>query len=100
MLVGRCSSQLSGHQNDQRNQKVTTSERSASRISCLTEGLQRVVEEPVLSEAEGTPRMLVARCSSRLSGHQNEERNQKVTTSESHAEGRKVAERLNQSLLM
>jgi hypothetical protein len=26
MLVGRCSSQLSGHQNDQRNQKVTTSE--------------------------------------------------------------------------
>jgi hypothetical protein len=32
MLVGRCSSQLSGHQNDERNQKVTTSERSASQI--------------------------------------------------------------------
>jgi hypothetical protein len=32
MLVARCSSQLSGHQNDQRNQKVTTSERSDSQI--------------------------------------------------------------------
>src|SRR5712675_1825194 len=57
-------------------------ERSASRIYRLTEGLQRVVEEPVLSEAEGTPRMLVGRCSSQLSGHQNDEKNQKVTTSE------------------
>jgi hypothetical protein len=26
MLVGQCSSQLSGHQNDERNQKVTTSD--------------------------------------------------------------------------
>src|SRR5882757_8268829 len=52
-------------------------ERSASRIYRLTEGLQRVVEEPVLSVAEGTPRMLVGRCSSQLSGHQNNRRNQK-----------------------
>src|SRR6266702_3140516 len=42
-------------------------ERSASRIYRLTEGLQRVVEEPVLSVAEGTPRMIVGRCSLQLS---------------------------------
>ena len=29
----------------------------------------RAVEEPVLSVAEGTPAMLVGRCSSELSGH-------------------------------
>jgi hypothetical protein len=52
-------------------------ERSASRIYRLTEGLQRVVEELVLSVAEGTPRMLVGRCSSQLSGRQNNGRNQK-----------------------
>jgi hypothetical protein len=47
----------------------------------MTESLWRGVEEPVLSEAEGTSAMLVNRCSSELSGHQNHERNQKVTTS-------------------
>jgi hypothetical protein len=47
----------------------------------MTESLWRGVEEPVLSEAEGTSAMLVNRCSSEFSGHQNHERNQKVTTS-------------------
>jgi hypothetical protein len=52
-------------------------ERSASRIYCLTEGLWRAVEEPVPSVAEGTPRMLVGRCASGLSGHQNHKESKK-----------------------
>jgi len=44
-------------------------ERSASQIYRITEGLWRGVEEPVPSVAEGTPAMLVGRCSSELSGH-------------------------------
>ena len=44
-------------------------ERSASQIYRITEGLWRGVEEPVLSGVEGTPAMLVGRCSSELSGH-------------------------------
>jgi len=44
-------------------------ERSAPQIYRITESLWRGVEEPVLSEAEGTSAMLVSRCSSELSGH-------------------------------
>jgi hypothetical protein len=43
--------------------------RSASQIYRITEDLWRAVEEPVPSVAEGTPAMLVGRCSSQLSGH-------------------------------
>ncbi len=46
-------------------------ERSASQIYRLTKGSWRAVEEPVPSIAEGTPRVLVSRRSSELSGHQN-----------------------------
>src|ERR1700691_6606806 len=52
-------------------------ERSASQIYRLTEGFWRAIEEPVPSVAEGTPTMLVSRCSPELSSHQNYERNQK-----------------------
>ena len=38
--------------------KVTGSERSASQVYRVTQRLWRGVEEPVLSVAEGTPRML------------------------------------------
>jgi hypothetical protein len=43
-------------------------ERSASQIYRKQRALWRGVEEPVLSEAEGTPAMLVGRCASELSG--------------------------------
>ncbi len=39
--------------------KVTASERSASQIHRITEGLWRGVEEPVLSVAKRTPRVLI-----------------------------------------
>jgi hypothetical protein len=65
MLVGRCSSQLSGHQNDERNQKVTTSERS--RGICSSLHLQLISDGSITlsfviaSEAEGSavPRTLL-----------------------------------------
>jgi len=44
-------------------------ERSASQIYRIAEGLWRGVEEPVPNVAEGTPAMLIGRCSSKLSGH-------------------------------
>src|SRR5258707_390362 len=43
MPVGRCSSQLSGHQNDERNQKVTTSERSRGICSSTDHSWKRVI---------------------------------------------------------
>ena len=43
----------------------------------MTESLWRAVEELVLSVAEGTSAMLVNRCSSELSGHQNHEKKSK-----------------------
>ena len=50
--------------------KVTASELSAAQIYRTKKGLQRGVEEPVLSEAEGTPAMPVGSSSSKLSGHE------------------------------
>jgi hypothetical protein len=52
--------------------KVTSSERSASKIRRIKNGLGRGVEEPVPSIAEGTSAMLVGRCSSRLSAHKSQ----------------------------
>ena len=57
--------------------KVTASERSAARIYRITDGLWRAVEEPVLSVAEGTPAMLVGRCSSQLSSHKLQAKSKK-----------------------
>jgi hypothetical protein len=48
--------------------KIVIPERSASHIGRVTQGLWRGVEEPVLSVAEGTPAILVCRCSWELSG--------------------------------
>jgi hypothetical protein len=44
-------------------------ERSAAQICRITNALRRAVEDPVPSVAEGTPAMLVGRCSSELSNH-------------------------------
>ena len=63
-------------------------ERSASQTYHLKEDLRRGVEEPVPSGVEGTPRMLVDRCSSERSGHQNLKEIKKVTTSD-HSEARR-----------
>jgi hypothetical protein len=52
----------------QNSHQAVITERSASQIYRLTEGFWRGVEEPVPSIAEGTPRMVVGRCSSELSG--------------------------------
>src|SRR5450631_2154093 len=45
-------------------------ERSASQIYRKQRALRRAVEEPVLSGVEGTPAMLVGRCSRGLSGRE------------------------------
>src|SRR6266567_1918696 len=50
MLVGRCSSQLSGHQNDERNQKVTTSERSRGICSFRGPFLEMFFNRPERSD--------------------------------------------------
>ena len=64
-------------------------ERSAAQIYRITNGLLRVVEEPVPSVAEGTPAMLVGRYSLELSNHKLQSKLKKVTSS-GEAEGSAV----------
>jgi hypothetical protein len=64
-------------------------ERSASQIYRKQRALWRGVEEPVLSEAEGTPAMLISRCSREPSGRKLQRKIKKSQTP-SEAEGSAV----------
>ena len=66
--------------------KTRHPERSAALIYRMAGGLWRGIEEPVPSVAEGTPAMLVGRCSSELSNHELEAKLAKSQAS-SEAEG-------------
>ena len=63
-------------------------ERSASKIYRLTQDLKRGVEEPVLSVVEGTPAMLIGRCSSQLSGNRKLKKSQPPSVAEDAQKGR------------
>jgi hypothetical protein len=51
MLVSRCSSQLSSHQNPKETKKVTASERSASQMNRVTQRLGKVALTQTLKAA-------------------------------------------------
>ena len=61
-------------------EKVTASERSALQIYRKQRALWRGVEEPVPSAAEGTPAMLVCRCSWERSGRKLQRKIKKSQT--------------------